>query len=129
MRTILIGGAFCLIGAAALACQPAEDAVELSPDRDDAPDGFIQLASPPVSAPFPLSLWFCDAADLIDVKVTAIMPAHQHGMNYEPEVTFVTEEIVQVDGMVFHMPGEWQIQIDVVDAVWRAAYTYDIVVK
>ncbi|NNC87454.1 MAG: hypothetical protein HKN82_03215 [Akkermansiaceae bacterium] len=47
------------------------------------------------------------------VKVDADMPAHRHGMNTQPEVAGKEAGRYQVDGMLFHMAGEWVIMVDV----------------
>jgi len=40
------------------------------------------------------------------------MPSHGHGMNYTPKVSLIesTDNVARyrVDGLVMHMPGEWQ---------------------
>jgi len=47
------------------------------------------------------------------IDVIATMPAHHHGMNLRPRVTSLGDGRFRVDGMLLHMPGRWQIQIDV----------------
>jgi hypothetical protein len=49
------------------------------------------------------------------VTCEAIMPDHNHGMNYEPEITIGENGSVSIQGMRFHMPGEWQVHIDVTE--------------
>ncbi|GAA5508026.1 hypothetical protein [Novipirellula caenicola] len=51
--------------------------------------------------------------DEFTVNCEAVMPAHNHGMNYEPEIAILKGGMVTVKGMVFHMPGEWQVHVDV----------------
>ena len=57
-----------------------------------------------------------DGADSLQVKVDADMPAHQHGMNTQPELSEKGDSTYQVDGMLFHMSGEWVIMVDVTRA-------------
>ena len=45
-------------------------------------------------------------------EVRAVMPAHNHGMNVEPSVTSLGEGKFRVDGMRFHMRGEGE------DGLW-----------
>ena len=46
------------------------------------------------------------------VTATATMPAHKHGMNYTPAVTFDDEKhLYTVEDFLFHMPGVWEISI------------------
>ncbi len=43
------------------------------------------------------------------VKVDAWMPAHRHGMNYAPTLTGTAEGPWRAEGLLFHMPGAWQL--------------------
>ena len=52
-------------------------------------------------------------AGVLEVKVDADMPAHGHGMNTQPEVVAGKEGDYRVDGMLFHMAGEWVITVEV----------------
>jgi len=36
------------------------------------------------------------------------MPDHQHGMNYKPTVALTGFE-ARAKGLLFHMPGKWQL--------------------
>jgi hypothetical protein len=47
------------------------------------------------------------------VRVDANMPAHRHGMNYRPVVTAKSSGIFRADGLLFHMPGRWDLTFDV----------------
>ena len=48
------------------------------------------------------------------VRVDANMPEHKHGMNYRPGVTKVGPETYRAEGLLFHMPGRWELTFDVV---------------
>lgn len=48
----------------------------------------------------------------LDLAASAAMPAHQHGMNLEPKVHKTGEGSFEVEGLLFHMPGRWWIQLD-----------------
>ena len=57
------------------------------------------------------------------------MPAHQHGLNYAPEVSALGDGTFRVDGLLFHMPGLWELAFrsDMVsrgrlDPDWKAAF-------
>lgn len=52
------------------------------------------------------------ATDL-KILVDADMPAHRHGMNTKPEITNEGNLNYRVDGMLFHMAGEWVITVDI----------------
>ena len=47
------------------------------------------------------------------LRVDAHMPAHRHGMNYVPTVTMVRSGRWRAEGLLFHMPGEWEFRFDV----------------
>lgn len=47
------------------------------------------------------------------VRVDANMPAHRHGMNYRPVVTPKSAELFRAEGLLFHMPGQWELTFDV----------------
>ena len=63
------------------------------------------------------------------IAVDALMPAHRHGMNLRPRITAIGDGRFTVDGMLFHMPGPWQILIDVTrDGVTERA-VFDVTVE
>jgi hypothetical protein len=61
------------------------------------------------------------------LSVDASMPEHRHGMNYTPEITRQNADSFRVDGLLFHMPGDWELYFDVAEggraeravAVWH----------
>ena len=67
------------------------------------------------------------------VAVDAQMPEHKHGMNYAPTIKAMGDGRYRVDGMLFHMPGSWEVAFDVRPADKPDAetqrLTYDFVVK
>src|SRR3546814_11763658 len=70
-----------------------------------------------VNQPFTLDLQFCpDVPE--KVVVDAQMPAHRHGMNYRPTVS-KTDSGFRADGLLFHMPGEWEFVFDLTYAAGR----------
>lgn len=48
------------------------------------------------------------------VRVDANMPEHRHGMNYRPEVTMSAPGVYRAEGLLFHMPGRWDLTFDIV---------------
>ena len=40
------------------------------------------------------------------------MPEHRHGMNYRPVVS-ARSAAYRAEGMLFHMPGRWDVTFDV----------------
>jgi len=68
-----------------------------------------------VGQPFSLDLIACaktDGAAVRELAVDAQMPEHRHGMNYAPRVATGGDGRFTADGLVFHMPGRWQLTFD-----------------
>ncbi|WP_300297502.1 hypothetical protein [Ferrovibrio sp.] len=69
----------------------------------------------PLNAPFAFDIRLCDArmAELPRlVRVDAWMPAHRHGMNYAPSLTKLDWGHYRAEGLLLHMPGEWEFAFD-----------------
>lgn len=49
----------------------------------------------------------------VRIDASADMPEHGHGMNLSPRVARTGPGTFHVDGMLMHMPGAWEIYIDV----------------
>lgn len=47
------------------------------------------------------------------VRVDAEMPEHRHGMNYRALVTAEAPGRYRADGLLFHMPGRWELIFEV----------------
>ena len=47
------------------------------------------------------------------VRVDATMPEHRHGMNYRPVVTAKSAAMYRAEGLLFHMPGRWDLTFDI----------------
>ena len=47
------------------------------------------------------------------VQIDAQMPEHGHGMNYKPTIKAAGKGRFRADGMMFHMPGRWELLFDV----------------
>jgi hypothetical protein len=48
------------------------------------------------------------------LRVDAVMPEHRHGMNYRPVVVARGGGRYRADGLMFHMPGRWDLRFDLV---------------
>lgn len=66
-----------------------------------------QPAPVPLNRPFALELRVCEGA-VAAMAVDAHMPAHRHGMNYRTAVTQTAPGTWRAEGLLFHMPGEWE---------------------
>jgi hypothetical protein len=73
----------------------------------------------PLNELFEVSVWVYPAQDrsraLTDVNLhaDAAMPEHDHGMNTRPKVQANPDGSFKISGMQFHMPGHWQLYLDV----------------
>jgi hypothetical protein len=65
----------------------------------------------PLNMPFALDIRICDARMAEVPRLTLVdaqMPAHRHGMNYTPKVTKQDWGVYRAEGLLLHMPGEWE---------------------
>jgi hypothetical protein len=60
------------------------------------------------------------------LRVDARMPAHGHGMNYTAQVKSLGGARYRADGLLFHMPGQWEFLFDVVIGKTAERVTYGI---
>ena len=110
-RTIAV---FFATASPGLACTDiSPDVIPLRSELDNAPAAYAEMGSPPVSAPFTLKVVVCDR-QVSDLAFDALMPAHQHGMNFDAEVAKSGATEFTVSNVVFHMPGLWELQIEAV---------------
>jgi hypothetical protein len=81
-------------------------------------EGALQLAwraepaAIAVGKPFALMVWTCPREARL-VKVDATMPEHRHGMNYRPSIAAQEAGTWRVQGLLWHMPGRWELRFDV----------------
>jgi len=96
------------------------------------------LSSPdpiPLNALFALTVTVSDAGNHSHrvgdsaIAVEARMPTHNHGMNLRPRVTAIGDGQFQVEGMLFHMPGLWQIFVDVSHKGVTERAVFDVTVE
>ena len=66
------------------------------------------------STPFAAVVTLCheQTSEVSGFELDARMPAHGHGMNYNPEISLLSsadgKTTYNVEGLVFHMSGEWE---------------------
>ena len=84
-----------------------------------------------VGEPFALVVNVCTrrggAAELLAVGAT--MPEHRHGMHYRATITAKGEGRFRAEGLLFHMPGRWEINFDVAASAESERLTHDIILK
>lgn len=86
-----------------------------------------------VSQPFPVMVTLCgEQAAAAQVTLDASMPKHGHGMNYQPLHNVVStgqdSKTIQVNGLVLHMPGDWQWSVKLKTNEGSRNLTHDFVV-
>lgn len=107
----------CLLAVPAQAC-----ALKAEDGRAVVGDG-VQLAWQVVDASgadqsmlpsrhFSLLMRICPANAELQA-VDASMPAHRHGMNYQPTLQRLGDGQWRADGLLFHMRGRWELRWDV----------------
>jgi len=73
----------------------------------------------PVGRHFALDIALCAPAGQAlpaTLRVDATMPEHKHGMNYRPSVKPKEAGLFRAEGLMFHMPGRWELVFE-----WRDA--------
>jgi YtkA-like len=66
----------------------------------------------PVGQHFVIDVVLCPKANATlpaEVRVDATMPEHKHGMNYRPSVKTLAPGQYRAEGLMFHMPGRWEL--------------------
>ena len=84
-------------------------------------------AAIPVGAHFSIRFRLC-GPPVGRVGVRGWMPDHRHGMNYRPAVT-LNGLSGKAEGLLFHMPGRWQLILDVRGAAGREKLTAETVLE
>lgn len=103
-------------------------------EDDDLVVNIQPLESISVSQPFPVAVTVCGKA-MADatVMLDATMPAHGHGMNYAPTHTVYEKseqrQQIRVEGVVLHMPGNWQWSVDVQAGDSRKTLSHEFQVR
>ena len=100
----------------------------MTPEGAGGPEVHAILEPPVLSQPTGLTVVVC-GGNVSAVAVDAWMPAHRHGMNYEPDVEALGAGRYAVTGMVYHMPGLWQLKVTLRSGSGRAAYVLDMPIR
>lgn len=69
----------------------------------------------PMAKHLSLEVQLCDrdaASDAQLQKADATMPVHRHGMNYRPVIKPLGAGRFRVEGMMFHMAGQWELAFE-----------------
>ncbi|MGE0152717.1 MAG: hypothetical protein AB7R90_08860 [Reyranellaceae bacterium] len=114
-RALLLALALGVLGAGpVLACQmPALDSARLLDDgKGFAVAWRLVPAEPQIGQFFAVEFAVCNRAAPASVetlRIDATMPAHRHGMNFQPRIAATGADLYRAEGMMFHMPGTWQL--------------------
>ena len=102
----------------AIACQPG-----LTGEGVHTLEGSVYTVSwQPTPAALHLSEFFAvtvvacaksNAAAADQLRIDAVMPEHNHGMNYRPSTTALGDGRFRAEGLLLHMPGTWEFSFDV----------------
>ncbi len=118
---------FLIWSSAAVACEATGQ--RMNSEVQNAPKVYLTVDEIPLAQPFSVLVSVCSETAVGQMRVDAIMPAHQHGMNYTPKVTALDGGVFRIDDMLFHMPGLWELQIDVDVSGQSVFYTSEIALK
>ena len=126
--------AACTLAFSALA-QPAPCAAERGSLRAQG-GGYTVLfrasPEPAVGRHFALVFSVCGSDGAVSaqsVSVDARMPSHGHGMNYRPTITAIGAGRYRAEGLMFHMPGEWELTFVVQAAGGPERITHTLVLR
>jgi cytochrome c peroxidase len=110
-RTTFLLFAALGLAASAAACEPPVKGARLESARYALAYKVSEVA---VSRHFTMDVGACAKSGALPdrLKIDAQMPEHRHGMNYRPEVKSLGGGQWRVEGMMFHMPGRWQLAFE-----------------
>ena len=120
MRLVRGAAAACALAAAgtALACGEGLGAARTTVEGGKYTVAYATSPSPVVVGQhFRVDVAVCAKAGAPaarDLRVDATMPEHRHGMNYRASVTSPRPGEWRAEGLLFHMPGRWDLTFDVV---------------
>jgi hypothetical protein len=83
----------------------------------------------PWGEPFGLRVWLPGKGPDAALAVDAAMPEHGHGMNRVPLVTAAADGGYSVEGLLFHMPGRWELYFDVTEGAVTERAQIEVVLE
>lgn len=133
MRRLLLILLAGMLGGLTGACgRDAPDAPAPAERRGQA--GTFTVSWTPVPDPIPLNAMFgldlrvSPSSEAAEVTVDAGMPGHGHGMTVRPKTTRRADGTFEARGLLFHMPGEWEITVSVRDGATTATARFPVTV-
>ena len=134
-RTLRAAGLACLAFPCIAAAQACGDTLGKGVARGESKSYVVAWRADPapiaVSRHFALDVAVCPKSGTAlpkSLTVDATMPAHRHGMNYRPTITAAGAGRFRAEGLMFHMPGAWELAFDVVgaDGTERVRVPYEL---
>lgn len=116
------------------ACEVAGNADFLLNDGGQYMAKLQTLNSINVSEPVKVRVTVCgEVLAIKEFMLDASMPAHGHGTNYLPSVEQIEQtphySVFEVEGLVMHMPGQWQWDMEIVNADSQQTLTHEFMVR
>jgi hypothetical protein len=93
---------------------------------------FSPVPKPEVGRHFALVVSVCGrhgATSPESLAIDARMPSHGHGMNYRPTVVALGGARYRAEGLMLHMPGEWELIFVVKDSGSSERMTHTLVLR
>ena len=128
VRGVLPGWALWVMPAAFAACPPAATEGALLQAGPVALAWHAEPAKIGIGQPYSLQLQLCPEQALL-TRADATMPEHRHGMNYRPSLQNLGGGRWQVDGLLWHMAGRWELRFDVQHAGSVHTLKQDLVLR
>ncbi len=135
LGALLLLGAGVSAGHPALATEECVAGTEMRMSGDQKAPWTIKFkldtGTAPLNTPFGAKIVICNEADQFPdrIVVDATMPAHKHGMNYEPATAKVDSGHYAVENLLFHMPGVWRFEVTAYENDKPHRYTHDVSVQ
>ena len=85
----------------------------------------------PLNTPFDADIIVCTQSQQYPARIAvdATMPAHKHGMNYEPATVKIDSGHYEARNLLFHMPGVWRFEVTAYENDKPHRYTHDVSVQ
>lgn len=120
-RRLCVLALLAALSAGAPGCSPQAPPAGADPRSRPTASGEFRVSYTPSPDPIPLNEYFTLKLTVRDragapadaIEVDADMPSHNHGMLSAPAVSRQGPGEFLAEGMLFHMPGDWELYVDV----------------
>lgn len=85
----------------------------------------------PIGEPLAVEIKVCESDPLHaeQVRISAVMPAHKHGMNYRPVVREIDSNVFRGENFLLHMPGAWRILVELLHGSSARHFELDLTAR